>query len=131
MKKSDLLRLVLIGLLATQSHNAQSRAYAKFGAGGETIGLFNLSKQTEECESSSTFVGTVISLHAQMRERETDYRFAIRSNSARVGFKFVLDREEIPLRDVESLLGKRHAIRIRACRKGRRDWIATEIALIG
>jgi hypothetical protein len=57
MRKSKVLRLVLIGVLATQVENAQSRAYAKFGLGGETIGLFNLLKRTDACADWRTYVG--------------------------------------------------------------------------
>ena len=130
MKRSDLLKLVLIGVLAVQTEIAQTRAYVKFGPSGESIGLFNLSKPTKECESWRTFTGTVTDLHAEMRGRRSGYKFTVRSSVASIKFGFVLDKDEIPFGDIESLLGRRHAVKVRSCRHGNRDWKVEEIALM-
>jgi hypothetical protein len=130
MRCSDLLKGLLIGAMAFSTASSQTRAYVKYGPGGETIGMFNLGKTGKTCGEWQTFEGTVSSLRVQLRARKTDYRFTIRSNAKSIAFAFVLEKDEIPFRDVESLVGKAHSVRVRACRSREKgDWAVEEIAL--
>ena len=130
MKKRELLRLILIGVLATQIENAQSRAYVKFGASGETIGLFNLVKESGGCGERRTYEGTVSETRLSVRNRMMTYRFKLRTNSTSVNFEFTLDRDEIPTGDVENLLARTQTVAARACRRRKRTWTVEEITKI-
>ena len=130
MKKSELLRLVLIGVLATQSENAQSRAYVKFGAAGETIGIFNLLKKSGVCDEWRTYDGTVSEIRLSVRNRMGTYRFRLRTNTAIVNLEFTLDRDEIPADDIENLLTRTHRVAVRACGGRKRTGMVEEITKI-
>jgi hypothetical protein len=130
MKKSELLRLVLIGVLATQTENAQSRAYVKFGPAGQTIGLFNLLKKSGACYEWRTYDGSVRETRLSVRNRMMTYRFALRTNSAMVNLEFTLDRDEIPTGDIENLLTRMHRVAVRACAGRKRTWMVEEITKI-
>jgi|SRR5688572_19754254 len=130
MKKTDLLRLVLIVALAAKAESAQSSAYAKFGKGGETIGLFNLLKDSGTCGEWRNYVGLIAETRLTVRNRMMTYRFALRTNSATVDLEFTLDRDEIPTGDVEELLTRTHKVRVRACHRRKRTWTVAEIIKI-
>ena len=130
MKGIDVMRLVLIGVLATQTENAQSRAYAKFGPAGETIGLFNLLKDSRMCGERRTYSGTVRDTRRNFRGRTMTYQFRVRTGSTSIDLEFTLDRDGIPAGDVENLLARTHKVAARACRRGKRTWAVEEITRI-
>lgn len=127
MKQGALFKLVLIWLFAAAAVPAQTRPYAKFGPSGETIGLFNLLKDTSGCEKWQSFTGRIVSVHVVLRRKDAEYQFTVRSNPTTFNFGFKLEKDEIPFRDVENLLGKNRTIKIRACRNGNRDWAVEEV----
>jgi hypothetical protein len=57
------------------------------------------------------------------------YRFELRTTSARVNLEFELDRDEIPIEDVENLLARTQKIAARACRR-KRMWMVEEVTKI-
>ena len=129
MDGTDLFKLAIFVLLAAPFAGAQSAAYAKFGAKGETIGLFHLQRDTKDCESERVVVGTLTDVRADVREREVRYRLTIKVKFSINTFVFVIDKDVIPFKDVENLLAARRAIKVRACRSGKRDWAVEEIAV--
>jgi|SRR5688572_8840492 len=130
MKGIDVLRLVLVGVLAVHAENAQTRAYGKFGPAGETIGLFNLLRDSRMCGEWRTYAGAVRDMRRNYRNRSVTYRFAIRTSASNIILEFTLDRDDIPEGDVENLLARTHKVSARACRSGNRTWAVEEITRI-
>lgn len=128
MNFSDLLKMLAIGLLSASTVGAQSSAYAKFGSAGETIGLFQLMKEPAGCKNWRTVVGDVIHARANVGEREVRYRFSMKSHSWTYAFTFELEKDAIPLRDVQNLLSSRRPLRVRACRDAKSGWGVNDIA---
>lgn len=127
MKQSDLLKLVLFGLL-TVPVEPQTRGYAKFGPHGETIGLFNLLKKSSECDEWRVYSGIPNSPRMSIRRTNITYRFTLTTVSPSVAFDFTLGRDEIPFGVVDTLLMRKQRLEVRACRKGRKTWSVQEIA---
>jgi hypothetical protein len=116
MSFNDLLKMLAIGLLAVSSVAAQSSAYAKFGAHGETVGIYNLLRKPDMCTMQQVFEGVVAAVSARKRPTETEYRFALDGTVGQRLYKFALSPDDLSEVDVRDLLSKRQRVRVRACR---------------
>ena len=125
MKRETFLRSVVIALLLPAALSAQSRAYAKFGSKGETVGLYNLSK--EPCGELRAFEGSVSSVNWWTGRAAIRFRFAIDVRDGQRSFEFTLGIDEISQSDVRDLISRTHRVRIRACRSSGRYWSAREV----
>ena len=125
MNREMLLRSVLAALLLPAALSAQSRAYAKFGASGETVGLYNLSE--ESCGEPRTFEGAVGSFNSWKGRTDIRFRFSIDIRGGHRSFEFTLGIDEISQSDVRGLISRTQRVRIRACRNSGRYWAAHEI----
>lgn len=124
--RRKILMLVMTILLCGQADLSQSRAYAKFGSDGETIGLFNLIKNATRCGSWQVFTGTITSVRSEKRNEEFDYRFTLKTAGKLRLFTFSLGADEIPRADIASLVAKKRGIKVRACERKNR-WFVDEI----
>ena len=123
--------LVAAAALLSPSDSAQSRAYAKFGPRGETIGLYNLiGDDAAACGTWKVFAGMIAGVRSENRGAEIDYRFTLETEGKLQAFWFALKEDEIPRSDIENLVAKKRGVKVRACadRNGRRRWLAEEIA---
>lgn len=126
MNRRMWLKSFLLSLIFRPSLSAQSRAYVKFGAGGETVGLYNLMKRGASCGFWQVSEGTVAGVSVEKGKTEAEYRFAM---NGRVGvrvFEFTLGPDDISESDIRDLLTKKRGVKVRACRNGR-QWLAEEI----
>ena len=130
MKRRYHQKSALIILLLTTSLpaavRAQSRAYAKYGSRGETIGLFNLIRTPVACRSWQVITGTIKTVRSQKRNKEMDYEVALKAPDRLRFFAFTLGVDEIPRSDVASLVMKTREIKLRAC-ETKRSLLAEEI----
>ena len=125
MNREIFLRSVLIALLLPAAFAAQSRAYAKFGSEGETVGLYNLSE--ESCDEPKVFEGAVSSVNSWKGRTDIRLRFAIEAHGGQRSFEFTLGMDEISQSDVRGLISRTQRVRIRACRHSGRYWTAQEV----
>ena len=130
MKRRHNLKSALIILLLTTGLPvvvcAQSRAYAKYGASGETIGLFNLISTPAACVTWQVITGTIKSVRSQKRNREMDYGVTLKTPDRLRFFAFTLGVDEIPESDITSLVMKARDVKLRAC-ETKRSLLAEEI----
>ena len=126
MNRRTWLKSLLLSLIFSPPLKAQSRAYAKFGPDGETVGLYSLMTSSALCGTWQVVEGTVANVNVDKRDNETEYRFAL---NLRVGtriFQFTLALDDISESDIRDLLAKKRGVKVRACRSGR-QWMAEEI----
>jgi hypothetical protein len=106
---------------------AQSRAYLKFGSGGEVIGLFNLIKNPGRCGDRWQVVsGTVTRTLFEKRNEDIDYRFTLNAAGKSRGFIFTLGVDELPRIEIEKLITRKRGVKVRACKSGAL-WRAEEV----
>jgi hypothetical protein len=105
----------------------QSRAYAKFGSNGETVGLYNLMSQSNACGDRKVFEGGVSNFNSWRHGMEIDYRFAIDVGGGQRLFEFTLGVDDISRADIRDLISRSRRVRIRACRSRGRYWAAEEV----
>lgn len=120
---------IMFALLLTYAPSAQSRAYAKFGARGETVGLYNLLRKSDTCTMRQVFEGVVAAVSARRRPTETEYRFALDGTVGKRLYKFALSPDEMSEADVRNLISKRQGIRVRACRQAG-YWAVEEVTRV-
>ena len=120
---------ILFALLLTTTPSAQSRAYAKFGARGETVGLYNLLRKSDTCTMRQVFEGVVAAVSVLRRPTETEYRFALDGTVGKRLYKFALSSDEMSDVDVRNLISKRKGIRVRACRQAG-YWAVEEVTRV-
>jgi hypothetical protein len=113
LKSALIILLFIAGLPAAVC--AQSRAYAKYGPSGETIGLFNLIKDPVECSKWQVFTGTITSVRSQKRNKDVDYQLTLKTVGRLRTFAFSLGVDEIPRSDIVSLVIQRRFVKLRAC----------------
>ena len=116
MNRRIILGSILFALLLTTTPSAQSRAYAKFGARGETVGLYNLLRKQGTCTMPQVFEGVVAAVSVRLRPTETEYRFALDGTVGQRLYKFALSPDDMSEVDVRDLISKRQRVRVRACR---------------
>jgi len=132
MKRRYILKSTLITtllLLAAQLTrvSAQSRAYLKFGPGGEAIGLFNLLKDPGACgEHWRVFEGVVTYARSEKRNKDLDYRFTLNAEGKLRSFAFSLSVDELPRSEIGKLIARKRGVRVRAC-VGAGVWNAEEV----
>jgi hypothetical protein len=130
MKRRPYLKSALFILLLKTclpgAVSAQTRAYAKYGERGETIGLFNLIRTATACVSWQVITGTIKSVRSQKRNKEMDYEVTLRTPDRLRYFVFTLGVDEIPRSDIGSLVMKARDIKLRAC-ETKRSLLAEEI----
>ena len=126
MNRRTVFSLILLTLVVASAASAQSRAYAKFGANGEALGLYNLMHETENCELRQVFDGVVAMVWARKRKSEIRYQFALEGSPGRRVFQFVLGLEDLPDADVRNLVSRRQRVRLKACRH-REYWAVEEV----
>ena len=127
MNRRTYLKSILAALLLPQSFVAQSRAYAKFGPGGETVGIYNLMKDRFASGRWQVFEGTITGVAVDRRGDDVDYRFGLEARGNRnFGFRFTLKRDDLAEADVRGLIGKRNRVKVRACKTGR-AWTVGEV----
>ena len=133
MKRHKYLISALIILLSTTSlpavDRAQSRAYAKYGSSGETIGLFNLIRIPAMCVSWQVMTGTIKSVRSQKRNKEMAYEVTLKTPDRLRFFAFSLGVDEIPPSDIASLVMKARDVKLRVC-ETKRSLLAEEITRI-
>ena len=105
--------LFMAGLSVTVC--AQSRPYAKYGSAGETIGLFNLLKDPNECGNWHVITGTIAAVRSQKRNKEFDYQLTLKVGGRFRVFAFSLGVDEIPRADITNLVMKGRGVKLRAC----------------
>ena len=118
MKRHLFLTALIFLLLASVLPRAaapQSRPYAKYGASGETIGLFNLMKSPTPCGTWHVITGTITGVRSQKREKEIDYRFTLRTSGRLRTLAFTLGVDEIPKPDIVNLVTTNRSVKLRAC----------------
>ena len=121
------LRSVLFALLLPAALSAQSRAYAKFGSNGETVGLYNLTERSTACGERRVFEGVVSNVNSWKQRSEIHYRFAIALGAGQRSFEFTLSVDEISPADIGNLISRRRRVRVRGCGDKARYWAAEEI----
>ena len=121
------LKSILFVLLLQPTLQAQTRAYAKFGRSGETVGLYNLMSQSSACGYRKVFEGVVSNFNSWKQGIEIDYRFAIDVGGGQRLFEFTLGVDDISQADIRDLISRRQRVRIRACRSRGRYWAAEEV----
>lgn len=130
MKRGHYIISALIILLLTPGLPAaicaQSRAYAKYGPNGETIGLFNLIRTPFACLSWQVVTGTIKSVRSQKRNKEIGYEVILKTPDRLRIFAFSLGVDEIPKSDIAGLVTKTHDVKMRAC-ETKRSLLADEI----
>ena len=84
MNRRTWLKSILPGLIFRPLVTAQSRAYVKFGSGGETVGLYNLMKRGVSCGFWQIFEGTVTGVGVEKKEAEAEYRRGIEERMERL-----------------------------------------------
>jgi hypothetical protein len=106
---------------------AQSRAYLKFGSGGEVIGLFNLIKDPGKCSEHWQVVsGAVTHARFEKRNEDIDYRFTLNAAGKSRSFIFTLGVDELPRTEIEKLIARKRGVKVRACESGV-TWRAEEV----
>ena len=118
----------MAALILTVTGAAQSRAYAKFDANGEIIGLFNLANSQAGCPNTQTLAGTIQRVRSEIRREDVVFIFSFVSGDRRRVVEFSLKHDSIPRADIEKLLtsnGKRRIV-VGACQSGSR-WTAHQI----
>jgi hypothetical protein len=108
------LVLLLIAGLSTAAR-AQSRPYAKYGPGGETIGLFNLLKNPGDCSAWHVITGTIVTVRSQRQKKEFDYQLTLKLGGRFRIFTFSLGVDELPRTDISNLVTKGRGVKLRAC----------------
>ena len=126
MKRRTYLRSILLVLVLPAVLGAQSRVYAKYDPKGEPVGFYNLFKDAGGCGSSYTFDGIVLALNSWKHGSDIEYRFVVKVPGGQRQLRFVLGVDDIPVRDVRSLIRHGRAVKVRACRTGR-IWTVEEI----
>jgi hypothetical protein len=123
-----LIALLLLSAVSPLTRaSAQSRAYLKFGSGGEAIGLFNLIKNPSTCGDRWQVVsGAVTRTLSEKRNEDLDYRFTLIAAGKLRSFTFTLGVDELPRSEIEKLIARRRGVKVRACEAGRM-WRAEEI----
>ena len=129
MDRRTHLRSILLALLFPRTFAAQSRPYAKFGPNGETVGLYNLRRNSGTCTLSQIVEGVVAAVSARRRPTETEYRFALEGTIGQRVYKFALTTDEMSEADVRNLISKRQGIRVRACRQAG-YWAVEEVTRV-
>ena len=124
IKPALFILLFMAGLPATVC--AQSRPYVKYGSGGETIGLFNLLKDTGECGNWHVITGNILSVRLQKRNRELHYQLTLKFAGRFRIFGFSVGVDEIPRPDIANFVIKGRAVKLRAC-EGMSSLLAEEI----
>ena len=117
MNRRTVFTLILLTLVVQSGVSAQSRAYAKFGASGEALGLYNLHHETEDCKVRQVFDGVVAVVSARKRKSEIRYQFALEGSVGLRVFRVVLGLEDLPDADVRALISRRQRVRLKACRR--------------
>jgi hypothetical protein len=127
MNRRTYLKSILLALLFPRSFAGQSRAYAKFGSSGETVGLFNLMRDRFAGGSWQVFEGSITGVSVARRDDDVEYRFGLEARGNRsLVVRFTLKRDDLSETDVRALVEKRMRVKVRACRTGR-VWTAEEI----
>jgi hypothetical protein len=130
MKRHHHLKSALTFLLLATSLSAavyaQSRAYAKYGSDGATIGVFNLIKTPVACTSWQVITGTIKSVRSQKQNKEVTYRVILRTPNRLRFFSFSLGVDDIPRSDIADLITKTRDVKLRAC-ETTRSLLAEEI----
>jgi hypothetical protein len=126
MQRRAFYRAIILALILSGVTNAQSRAYAKFGAGGETVGLYNLVREPARCDLWQVFDGLVATVSSRKRATDIEHRFALDGSVGQRVFQFSLRADDISQPDVRSLIFKRQRVRVRACRRAG-YWEAEEV----
>jgi hypothetical protein len=118
--KSALITLLLLLTISTLIRvPAQSRAYLKFGSGGEVIGLFNLIKDPGKCSEHWQVVsGAVTHARFEKRNEDIDYRFTLNAAGKSRSFIFTLGVDELPRTEIEKLIARKRGVKVRACESG-------------
>lgn len=126
--KSALMSLLLLLIISTLIRvPAQSRAYLKFGSGGEVIGLFNLIKYPGKCgEHWQVVSGAVTRTMFERRNEDIDYRFTVNVTGKSRSFIFTLGVDDLPRTEIEKLIARKRGIKVRACESGA-TWRAEEV----
>jgi hypothetical protein len=118
----------MAALILTLTGAAQSRAYAKFDANGEIIGLFNLPHGQADCLETQTLAGTIRKVRSEIRRDDIVFSFSLVSGDRGRVVEFSLKKDSIPRADIEKLLasnGKRGIV-VAACQSGKR-WTAHQV----
>ena len=127
MNRRTYLKSILLALLFPRSFVAQSRAYAKFGPNGETVGLYNLIKDRFAGGTWRVFEGSITGVSVARRGDDVEYRFGLDAGGNRsLVVRFTLKRDDLSEADVRGLVEKRMRVKVRACRTGR-AWTAEEV----
>lgn len=126
MNRLICLTSIFFALVLHPMVQGQSRVYAKFGANGETVGIYNLSVPAQPCGSWNVFEGAISSVNSWKQKRTIEYRFAIENRTGELIFEFTLGHDDMSQSDVRDLINRRNRVRVRACRKGR-YWSAGEV----
>lgn len=122
MKALRYITTSLAALILTFTGTAQSRAYAKFDANGEIIGLFNLANGRESCRESQTLEGTTRNVKFEIRNIDIVFTFMLVSSDGRRTIGFSLRSDAIPRSDIEALLSEKRPlhVNVEACKNGGR-----------
>ena len=115
-RRRNFLVSTLLVLMLASGISAQSQAYAKFGAAGETVGLYNLQRTPPKCSIWEVVEDVVASVSSRKRPKEIQYLFALKATVGQRLFRFSLGLEDISQADVRDLLSTRKRVRVRACR---------------
>ena len=129
MNRRTWLKSLLLGLILPPSLAAQSRAYVKFGSGGETVGLYNLMDRGASCVFWQVVEGTIAGFSIDKSKTQIEYRFALNPGVGLRVFQFTLGRDDISDADIRDLLTRKRRVKVRACRNGRK-WLAEEITRV-
>ena len=113
--RSRNLTVICLALLALTSVPGQSGAYAKFGPGGETVGLFDLMKGDGGCGRWEVTEEKIAAIRSAKRGDEVLYDFSLKTGRELRRFSFVLKEENVPRRVVENLLARGRSVKVRAC----------------
>src|SRR4030095_12150732 len=113
IKYTFLLLLFMAGLSAAVC--AQSRPYAKYGASGETIGLFNLLRDPNGGAAGHVSAGTIVTVRSHKQKKEFDYQLTLKLGGRFRIFAFSLGVDEIPRPDTTNLVMKGRGVKLRAC----------------
>ena len=116
MTRRNFLRSILLVLMFALAVSAQTRAYAKFGANGETIGLYNLQPIPPKCTIREVVEDMVASVSSRKRPTEIQYLFALKRTVGQRLFRFSLGIDDISQPDVRDLLSSGQHVRVQACR---------------
>src|SRR5215218_4253099 len=96
---------------------AQSRAYAKYGSSGETIGLFNLIKSPVACDRWQVITGTITGVRSQKRNDDLEFKFTLNVVGRFRNFAFSLGVDEMSRTDITDLVAKNRKVTVRACQR--------------